>query len=65
METFTFGESHEPHEKGNPECPACWGDYPTPHYCGGLMHAEFGDENWDSYWLYYQCDQCAETSAPD
>jgi hypothetical protein len=34
-------------------------DYPMACECGGLIHADFGDENCDGdYWLYIKCDKC-------
>lgn len=49
------------HKVGDKECGECWTDYPTKCDCGGLIHAEFGDENYDcDYWLYTKCDKCGE-----
>ena len=61
-EVFSFGDSIDLHEKGNVECPACWSGYPKwKCRCGGLVHAEFGDENYDGdYWLYHKCDKCGD-----
>ena len=62
------GDWNKNHQAGNPECPECWGDFPrecTEEGCGGLVHAEFGDESWDGYWLYYLCDRCESTSSPE
>lgn len=28
--------------------------------CPGLIHASFGDEMQDGYWLYTKCDVCGE-----
>lgn len=54
------------HYVGDKECSGCWDGYPKPCSCGGLIHACFGDENYDGdYWLYYKCDMCGETSPPD
>ncbi len=59
METFTIDGSE--HEIGDKECGVCWSGYPKPCKCGGLIHAEFGDENYDGdYWLYYKCDLCGD-----
>lgn len=57
---FPLGETGDMHEIGNEECADCWGDYPKPCECGGLIHASWGDENIDDYWLYTQCDRCGE-----
>lgn len=51
----------EPHPVGS-DCDECWGDsYPKTCECGGNIHAVFGDENWDGYWLYTKCDRCGES----
>ena len=70
MTDFTFGDSDEPHGVGDSECTSGWcqggggGHYPTPcdnEGCGGLIHANFGDEQFDGdYWLYTRCDRCGE-----
>ena len=59
--TVTVGEG-DPHPSGDADCPRCWTYYPQIHAgCGGLMHAEFGDENADcDYWLYTKCDICGD-----
>ncbi len=46
------------HEVGNKECSKCWSGFPKKCKCGGLIHAEFGDESYDGYWLYKKCDKC-------
>lgn len=49
------------HTIGDIDCPAYWSGYPKSCICGGLVHAEFGDENWDcDHWLYYSRDKCQE-----
>ena len=54
------------HEVGNKECKECWDNYPITCNCGGLIHADFGDENSNgNYWLYYKCDLCGEESKPE
>ena len=60
--TMSFGDPPEEHEIGNKKCDMCWGDeYPKKCECGGLIHAEFGDEDKDdNYWLYVKCDKCGE-----
>jgi len=56
-----FKIDHNNHFTGDKKCSGCWGNYPEPCKCGGLIHAEFGDENYDGdYWLYYRCDKCGE-----
>lgn len=47
------------HETGDGACFECWVNWPRPCVCGGLIHASFGDENYDGdYWLLYGCDRC-------
>lgn len=66
METIDVsGEGTYRHEIGNKDCYTGWcggvSDYPKQCKCGGLIHADFGDEEWDgSYWLYKKCDICGE-----
>ena len=60
---FIVGE-YEEHAIGTKDCDACWPGYPYPceeDQCGGLVHASFGDENYDGdYWLYTKCDRCGQ-----
>jgi len=53
------------HEVGNENCEEGWCErdtYPKKCKCGGLIHADFGDENSDcNYWLYTECDKCGES----
>ena len=55
------------HIAGDPDCTGGWcdggnGRYPKPCECGGLIHADWGDENWDGdYWLWTKCDVCGES----
>lgn len=64
METFDVsGEGIYQHEIGNKDCSEGWCglSFPVPCKCGGLIHADFGDENADcEYWLYKKCDKCGE-----
>lgn len=61
------GEGLYEHEVGDKDCCAGWcgrrTGYPRPcPSCGGLIHADFGDENFEcDYWLYIKCDQCGKT----
>lgn len=63
--TFYVGpeESCE-HTVGDADCQAGWcgvHGYPKDCECGGLIHADFGDEDWDGdYWLYKKCDRCGD-----
>jgi hypothetical protein len=56
------------HTVGDEDCSQCWSDGPlecTEEDCSGLLHTEFGDENYNGdYWLYYLCDVCGSTSRP-
>lgn len=66
----TFQVSHDggyQHIVGDLDCTEGWCDrgngYPKPcqHCADGLVHADFGDENYDcDYWLYTKCDVCGE-----
>lgn len=53
----------EEHEAAERRCAECWGGWPKPCECGGLVHAEFEDESWHadgdvSVHLRYACDRC-------
>jgi len=52
----------EEHIVGNKDCDVEWCNchgFPKECECGGLIHADFGDENSDcDYWLYLKCDRC-------
>ena len=62
--TLDFGDYT--HRIGDEDCGAGWcgsQGYPKPcdaPDCTGLIHANFGDESWDSYWLDTKCDVCGE-----
>lgn len=67
-ETIKFGDSSDLHKVGDAECGEGWcgSSYPMPCKCGGLIHANFGDEDYDGYWLYKMCDKCGDvTKKPD
>lgn len=56
-------EHDDGHPVGNPDCDLCWEGYPRPcegDGCDGLVHAVFGDESWDGYFLWTRCDVCGE-----
>jgi hypothetical protein len=62
LKTFNVSEDGDPHEVGNLGCQSGWCasyKYPILCECGGLIHADFGDEDYDcNYWLYTKCDKC-------
>jgi hypothetical protein len=61
---FKVSFDGDEHETGNPDCKSGWCNlgYPKPCECGGLIHADWGDENSDGdYWLYTKCDKCGES----
>ena len=61
MTDNTFTIDGRDHVIGDKDCLACWFDEALPCKCGGLVHTEFGDENYDGdYWLWYRCDKCGE-----
>lgn len=59
------GEGLYQHEIGNAECDQGWCDsgdrFPKKCDCGGLIHADFGDEMEDGYYLIKKCDLCGES----
>lgn len=61
MPTFIFktydGREYE-HEKGNIDCKACWGRQAEQCQCGGIIHTEFLEEDWDNVYLEHKCDNC-------
>jgi hypothetical protein len=65
IETFAVGwEAVYEHRVGDAKCREGWcgNGYPKPCECGGLIHADFGDEDSDcNYWLYTKCDRCGES----
>jgi len=49
------------HIVGNKQCEKGWcgnHGYPKPCLCGGLIHADFGDDTDDGFWLHTMCDKC-------
>lgn len=53
------------HITGNINCEEGWcggsSGYPKKCECGGLIHADFGDEDCNGeYWLYTKCDRCGK-----
>lgn len=58
------GEGICQHEVGNENCKQGWcGGYNFPRKCkcGGLVHADFGDDDYDcEYWRYRKCDKCGD-----
>lgn len=70
MTTFFVGfEELYEHEIGNAKCDEGWcahgNEYPKPCKCGGLIHADYGDEDSDEgYWLYEKCDKCGDDFDP-
>jgi hypothetical protein len=58
-----IGEFNDEHPTGK-DCDRCWSGYPIPctnKDCSGFIHAVFGDEDWDGYWLFTKCDTCGES----
>jgi hypothetical protein len=52
------GEGLYQHHIGDARCDECWTGFPRPCKCGGLIHADFGDEVEEGYWLHEKCDRC-------
>lgn len=48
------------HIVGDKDCSECWGDsFPRKCKCGGLVHSQYYDENWDGdVYLHFKCDKC-------
>ena len=66
MEFVTIGDSDEKHPVGDRECKECWDFYPKACVCGGLVHAIYGDEDDEGFWLDRKCDRCGDDWAtPD
>lgn len=64
--TFVFLDSDSAHSVGKSECRSGWCglEYPKScqrSECDGLVHANFGDEDTEGYWLYTACDKCGES----
>jgi hypothetical protein len=61
---MVLGDIEDEHIVGDIDCGVGWCDtfgFPKQCACGGVIHASFGDEDWDGYWLYKKCDKCGET----
>jgi len=57
------GEGIWKHKVGDKDCKEGWCGmaFPRECQCGGLIHADFGDENYDGdYWLHKRCDICGD-----
>lgn len=63
---YVTGEGIWEHTVGDVGCIGGWCQpstgYPRRCPCGGLIHADFGDEEVsgedESFWLHTKCDQC-------
>lgn len=61
MQTFDVsGEGLCEHVTGDEHCGEGWCGlgFPLRCTCGGLIHADFGDDSDEGYWCYEKCDQC-------
>ena len=69
MATITVtDDSPYEHDVGNENCKSGWcggWDFPKRCKCGGLIHADFCDEDYDNVYLNYKCDSCLSTDSPD
>ena len=57
---LTIG-GYDDHIADAKDCKDCWSGFPVPciNCKKGLVHATFGDENYDGdYWLYFKCSVC-------
>jgi hypothetical protein len=61
---FIINNEYMVHEIGNRKCKGClrwWDRELDTHKCGGLMHQEYDDEDWDgSTYTIDRCDKCGE-----
>lgn len=49
------------HEEGNPECSGCFCRNTKRCKCGGLIHVQFLDEDYDGdVHLQFKCDKCGD-----
>lgn len=46
------------HDVGDSSCRFCWESFPRECDCGGLVHGQFLEEDYDGYYLIYKCDKC-------
>lgn len=53
-------ETPECHEMDSENCKACWDGFPTKCKCGGLVHAELFDEDYDNLYFCYECNKCGD-----
>lgn len=60
----TFGIYYDgwtEHDAHNSDCSSCWSGFPKLcANCGGLVHAQFGEESRDGYTLIKKCDGCGD-----
>ena len=55
---FSSDDDFSKHDIDNLDCNECWDGYPRQCKCGGLIHQEFLDEDWDSVYFRYRCNKC-------
>jgi len=58
MSGFEYPMESDGHTVGDRNCAGCWCDWPRVCSCGGIVHAEFFEADWDNYYLTIQCDRC-------
>lgn len=69
-QTFTLtADGVFDHGIGDASCEEGWcgglEGFPRPCKCGGLIHADFGDEDEEgNFWLVYKCDRCGDDLEP-
>mgnify|MGYP001566583748 CR=1 FL=1 len=51
------------HTVGAEECDGCWTGQTEECDCGGRIHNDYEDENWDSVILEYECDRSGISAA--
>ena len=68
MEFQTFEFKGHKHNIGDENCPRCWLRYQKKCKCGGILHAEFHDEDYDritheeTVYIKKRCDKCGKES---
>ncbi len=58
---FEYPMEADGHAAGDEKCDGCWGEtWPRRCDCGGLIHAELFEADWDNDDLTIQCELCGE-----
>jgi hypothetical protein len=60
----TFKMQLYEHIVGDEDCDGCYYSPQSKCDCGGLVHNEYDDEDYDNIYLTYRCDKCESTDKP-